>query len=127
MSTPLDPIIRTVFNMMRQFGGTSTFTVSIEGPYDYETSTAPVIHVDYTVQTLCFDYLQKKDGIGTETSALIQNGDKQMFIRPKEGVPFPIPRSDTVTYKGEKFNIVTAKDINPSGNLSVLWEIYLRK
>lgn len=125
--TPLDPIIRTVFNIMRQFGGTSTLIVNAGDSYNYETSETTPTLVEYEVQTIAFDYLQKKDGIGTESNTIVQRGDKQMFIRPKDGVPFPDPRADTITYKGEKFNIVTVKDINPSGNLSVLWEAYLRK
>lgn len=129
MATALDPIIRTISNMMSRFGGTSTLTVTTsESSYDYDTSTSEEVVTDYPVQSIAFDYIQKKDGIGSgEGNTLIRSGDKQIFIKPYPSLPLPNPRTDNVTYKGTVYTIVTVKDYNPSGVQSVLYELFIRE
>lgn len=123
----LDPITRTVYNILTRYGGMCTITISVPGPYDYETSTGTVTNTDYEAKMIAFDYLQRMQGTGFETNMLIRTGDKQLFVKMPEGMPMPKPGSDSVVYSGRKFNIITVKDLNPSGNSSFLLEMFVRE
>lgn len=122
----LDPIIRTVLNMITRYGGTSVLTVSSPGTYDVSTSSVIEINTDYTVKMIAFDYFQKVSGMNTEINTLIRNGDKQVFMLP-EANPRPTPAVDSLVYNGIRHSIVSVKDLNPSGSQSILYELYIRE
>lgn len=124
----LDPIVRTINNILTRYGGTCIVTINIDdGEYDYATSTAVISKTDYTVQMIAFDYIQRMQGIGSETNTLIRSGDKQLFIKQTAGMPLPNPATDSVIYNGTRFNIITVKDVNPSGASSFVLEVFVRE
>lgn len=127
MGFNLNPIVRTVSNMILRYGGECTVIVPTEGAYNYETSSVDIIETPYIVKMIAFDYLQRLAGTGAESNSLIRNGDKQIFMMLAAGQPLPNPVTDSVVYKGIKHNIITVKDINPSGLKSYILEVFCRE
>lgn len=127
MAPSLDPTIRTVYNMITRYGGDSTLVVLTQGEYDPTQGEAVTQETLHTVRTLAFDYIQKADGVGTKFGTLIQDGDKQLFMLPKAGVPAPRPQVDKITYEGVRHSVVALKALNPSGNKVIMYEMYIRK
>ena len=127
MSFSLNPIVRTVSNMIIRYGGVCTLVVTRPGDYDYDTSSCPVVTTNYPVKMISFDYNQRMSGVGVEDSSLIRNGDKQLFMMLSPGQPVPSPGNDSIIFKGIKHNVITVKDINPSGLKSYVLEVYCRE
>lgn len=123
----MDPLIRGVLNMMRQFGGMATLVVDNgEGTYDPETSTTIPSITSYPVRVIAQDYIQKTSGITTAAGGLVQTGDKQFFIQVDDGVPLPRAGVDYIVFQGHKWTAIAIKDYNPSGSKSYLYEVYAR-
>lgn len=124
---PIDPIVRTVVNTMRTRGGDATLVLPDGEPvYNPATSTATSPETSYTIRVLVFDYIQKNMGMNTDAGGLIQSGDKQMFVQPQSTLPKMRPRVGHVLYQGMKFDIITAKEVNPSGGNVILHELFIR-
>lgn len=122
----LDPLTRTVMNIIRQFGGPATLIVKTgEDTYDFETSTAVPLEVQYPIKMVAQDYIQKTNGLMTQSGTLIQTGDKQFFIQ-SDGVPAPRPGVDSIMFEGRRWTVLTLKDYNPSGVKSYCYEVYAR-
>lgn len=125
--TTMDPIVRTVYNILTRYGGPCTVNIATEGEYDPETSTAVETTTQYTAQSIAFDYLQRMQGTAFQPNTLIRSGDKQFFVKMPAGAPLPNPGTDSVVYNGKTFNIITVKDYNPSGTYSFLLEMFIRE
>ncbi len=124
----LNPIVRTINNILTRYGGTCIVTIlTDDGGYNFDTSTAIINKTDYTVQMIAFDYIQRMQGTGSEPNTLIRSGDKQVFVKQIAGMPMPNPATDSVIYNGKKYNIVTIKDLNPSGVSSFVLEMFIRE
>lgn len=123
----VDPLIRTVVNMMSRFGGMATLVVDNgEETYDPVTSkTTPAI-TEYRIKALAQDYIQKTSGITTAAGGLVQTGDKQFFIQPEDDIPAPRVGVDYIIFEGRKWTAIAFKDYNPSGTKSYLYEVYAR-
>jgi hypothetical protein len=81
-----------------------------------------------------FDLTLQSNGTSTFRSTLIEAGDKQLFIQPPVKSDNPnwitneiVPGRDTITIKGDSYDVVTFKEINPTTTNSILWELYIRK
>lgn len=123
-----DPLIRTVLTMMSRYGGDATLVVdSGDGIYDPATSTTTPNIKEYPLRILAQDYIQKTNGIVSETGKLIQTGDKQFFIQPDDTVPVPRVGVDYIIFQGKRWMPVTLKDYNPSGTKSYLYEVFARQ
>lgn len=123
----VDPLIRTVLNMMSRYGGSAVLVVDNgEGTYDPETSTTTSAETEYQIRVLAQDYIQKTNGITTQLGGLVQTGDKQFFIQPADGMPMPRPGSDAIIFEGRKWTVTTIKDYNPSGTKTYVYEVYAR-
>jgi hypothetical protein len=123
----IDPIIRTVGNMMARFGGNATLIQETgTGTYDSAASKTTPSQRSYTIRMLAMDYIKKDSGIIDYHGTLIQTGDKQMFIKPDPAIPAPRV-DDSVIYEGKKWRIVVLKNHNPSGANAYLYEAYLRQ
>lgn len=125
---PVDPIVRTVLNLMAFRGGDATVIVpSQAAEYDYATSTMVNNVVNYPCRALVFDYLQKHDGIGGGNKSLIESGDRQMFLKPSADLPRLRAKIDSVLWGNRKFTIATVKEVNPSGTNIILYELFIRE
>lgn len=124
----LDPLVRTVLNLISRYGGDATLVVDSGGStYDPETSSTTPSVTEYPIRLIAQDYIQKASGITTKSGGLIQTGDKQFWILPQDGVPPPRPDVDYIIFEGVKWTAKTLKDFNPSGTMSYVYEVYARQ
>lgn len=122
----IDPIVRTVMNLMRQFGGDMELTTEMGEPvYDPTTSTVELQERAWTVRAIVFDYLPKHAGVGLETNSLIRAGDKQVWIMPGD-FPGPEAKKSSVIIKGVKYTIQVIKELDPTGSNVIVYECYAR-
>lgn len=121
----VDPIVKTVVDMMKRRGGDAQFISSGVPTYDPATSTAISGEVIYPVRALVFDYVAKSLGMGVQGDSLVRSGDKQVFIQPSN-FPRPIAKVDSFMYQGSRFSVIVAKEINPSGDNVLLHELHVR-
>ena len=123
-----DAFVRVVSNMMSRYGGTAVISTFVEGGYNPATSSSyDDKRVDTTVQTIVFDYVPKTSGSGTTDGTLIKSGDKQIFVKSSDTMVLPSAKTDFITYKGVKYQIITVKEMNTSGNNSLFLEIFGRQ
>lgn len=134
MITPFDPFLRVVSNMVTRFGGPAVFIDNSNAITNYNPTTgkATTLPVTYNVAVLAFDFLQKKDGDSTMTNSLIRSGDKQIYMQtqpdPITNVPVPRPTAhvDQLQWNGRTYEIITVKQLNPSGGNVVYTEMFIR-
>lgn len=129
----MEPFDRVVRNFFDKYAGTSTLIIENESSaYDPSNPAAyDNAPVEYTVRTMVFDYLPKKDGDTSIRNTVIAEGDKQLFIQPAEkvnGTAFPKiqPNRDRVKVGDKTYKIVTYKEYNPSGSDRMLIECFIR-
>jgi hypothetical protein len=127
MASTLDPFIRVVMNMMRQFGGDGQLVVTSTGEYDPASGKTPKVTQKIPARVIVLDYMQKIEGVGNKTGTMIQDGDKQAFMQPSADVPTPRPEIDKIIYKGVPHSIVSFKELNPTGTKAILYELFIRQ
>lgn len=126
---------RTIATMMKRFGTTAAISVATGEKYNPATSENVVFYVEYPVNVLVFDYIDKTSGVGTEQNKLIQSGDKQVFVQPPNktanGLPLPhlSPNRDRLKLNDKLYRIVALKQLNPSmtNEGCVMYELYVRE
>jgi hypothetical protein len=126
---------RVVLNMMNLYGGSSTLQIHVTGAYDPDTSSSSDTITEYTVRTLMFDYNRPNDGVGSQASTLIQNGDKQLLMMPYNktvtgnAILNIQPNKDSMKIGNDVWAIISIKELNPSnisGN-AIYYELQIRK
>lgn len=123
----LNPLHRTVANMMARFGGDAKLTISTgESTYDPATSSAALTVKQYCIRVIAEDYIQRASGITTSNGGLVKTGDKRFYVLAKPNTPMPRPEIDSILFGKDKWTVLTLKDCNPSGTDSYLYEVYAR-
>ena len=133
---PMQVFDKVVDKYMSRYG----FDIQIEylsPDSDYDTESGTIIEVKELVnaRAMLFDMTLQSNGTGNFRSTLIEAGDKQLFIKPiiknteyQDVLLETItPARDRIVIGGDKYKVVTFKEINPSTSNSCLWELYIRK
>lgn len=109
----------TATRLLRRFGNDATLTRSASSSYDPATGTSTDSTYELTVTASVFDYPKAYiDG------TLILQGDKRAYVSAYN-VDAPEP-SDTLTWNGVPYRIISVKDLNPAGSVSIMYELQLR-
>lgn len=123
---------RVVTNMMSRYGGdaylisASTYT----GVYDPATSSyttgAPRT---YKVSAIFMDFPLRKDGVRDMSDSLVDDFDKQVFIKPYKDTPLPAisPNKDFIRVGNTIWKIVGMKEENPTLTDSIVIILYIKK
>lgn len=117
----LDPIARTIANLIRTRGGEFTMTNRTSGAYNPATSSVSTVVETFTVRGIVFEARES-----TSANSLIRVGDKQVFIKADPQVPAPDAATGELVYKGKPHRIVWLKELNPSGSLPLMYELFIR-
>lgn len=127
---------KIVLKYMNMYGFDITI-VRTKEESGYDTASGTVIEVSEEIpaRAMLFDLTLQSNGTNTFRSTNIANGDKQLFVKPplKNPTTFSIttdkivPGRDTIIIKGDSYDVVTFKEVNPSSTNSCLWELYIRK
>lgn len=124
-----------ISDMMQMYGSYAYIDVAVKEYWDEDKSENIVERKDYKVKACFFDYLDKKAGVSTEGTTLVQTGDKQVLIQPPHktatSVPLPHiqPNRDRLKIGDKVYKIVALKEYNPSMARAgcVLYEAYVRE
>lgn len=123
-----------VADFMSDFGGVATLQIYSEGTYNTSTGKNTITKTDYLVNIILLDYTLQSNGLQSSPNSLIQTGDKQCYVQPRNKVsssfvmPTVQPNRDRILIGNTVWKIVTLKEVDPSatGN-NVLLELNLRK
>lgn len=118
----IDPIVRTIANLIKMRGGEFVMTVVTAGVYNPATSTVETTTDEYTVKAIVFDARES-----TSPGGLIKTGDKQVFIKADATIPAPDTGVGQFIYEGLPYDIVHVKHLNPSGSATMMYEIFVRR
>jgi hypothetical protein len=101
--------------------------------YDPATGTNNVSYTEIPVQAIQVDLNLRSNGMSVGNGTLIQDGDKQLYIRPPNKTdPLALfltvnPAADKVKINDTIWRILTFKEINPDASNQVLIELYIRR
>jgi len=118
----IDPIVRTINNLMQLRGGPVDLVATTPGVYNPDTSQVDTQVVTVTVRGLVFD---AKESVSP--NSLIRAGDKQVFIQPQQDMPIPVPMSVELVYGGSRYSVVVVEELNPTGANVLLYELIVRR
>jgi hypothetical protein len=113
--------------------GFNTFYTQRSGTYDASQSKMVTVDTVIPVRALVMDYTLQRNGLTSMPGTEIQAGDKEMFIQPPNktdpnALPMTIdPTTDSVLLNGYQYKVVTSKEVNTTGNNSVLFNLLIRR
>ncbi len=122
-----------IMSFFSEFGFSATYLQASTATYNPATGENVVTVTEIPVEAIQLDLPLTRNGASTATGTLIQDGDKQLFIRPpkKTNIGYPVlavnPAADRVRIGLTEWRIVTAKELNPSTQDSILIELYIRR
>lgn len=123
---------KAALELVREFGGSGTYVKTTLGAYDPTTATAASSVISIPLIVAMFDLNNPQNGYGTKPGTALQAGDKETYILPptKQGQADILPLdtvNDRIVVNGISYNIVTMKEVNPSGSDPLLYIFYLRR
>lgn len=122
-----------VMEFMRDFPMVATYVSQTDGVYDPATGTTPQTRTETEVEAILLDLTLSSNGLSTRHGTTVIAGDKQLVVRPPNKTdPLAPPlvintASDRVIVFGQDYKVVTYKEINPTGNDVILYDLYLRR
>lgn len=122
-----------VMEFMEDYPMTATYRTQVDGAYDPATGTTSFTTVDTEVEAILLDLTLSSNGLSTRHGTMVVAGDKQLIVRPPEKTdPLATPivintATDRVIVFGQDYKVVTYKEINPTGNDVILFDLYLRR
>lgn len=106
---------------------------TVDGPYDYETSTMPQVITEIPCKAILLDDISSNNGFSSKFNTMIQAGDKQLYLLPPEkadlnATPMVIdPANDRVRIANVTYKVQIMKEANPTGTSSLLYNFLLRR
>lgn len=122
-----------VLEFMNEMGFTAQYVQTANGEYDPATGTVTPVVTQTPVQAILMDLTLSSNGLSTRFGTLVEQGDKQLLVRPPhkatEGAtPMDInSASDKVLVHGVEYKVVTFKEINPTGADPLVYDLYIRR
>lgn len=123
---------QVVMEFFVDYGFTVTYLQASTASYNPATGENTVAVTEIPVEAIQLDLPLTRNGAATATGTLIQDGDKQLFIRPPNKTDANAsalsvnPASDRVRIGATEWRIVTHKETNPTGSNQILIELYIR-
>ena len=122
-----------IMSFFTEFGFSATYLQAGTATYNPATGENTVAVTEIPVEAIQLDLPLVRNGMSTSTGTLIQDGDKQLFIRPPNKadenatVLVVNPAADRVRIGSTEWRIVAAKETNPTGSNQILIELYIRR
>jgi hypothetical protein len=121
-----------VAELMDEFGFLATYMQGT-GTYNPSTGVNNISYREIQVQAIQMDLNLRSNGVSVGQGTLIQDGDKQLFIRPPnktdtDSDPITInPEADKIKINNTVWRILTSKEINTDASNQILFELYIRR
>lgn len=104
----------------------SATLIKTSSVYDPNTSENVVTESRFTMQAIPFDYINKFQGVSTQSDTLIKTGDKQVYLKPTPLVISIDPNADRLQIGSTIYKIVTVKECNPTLTNPLYYELFVR-
>lgn len=122
----LQTLTEAASSLVSKFGGPATYTQVVTGAYNPDTGTAAQMVTDVPVTACLLDLTLQSNGYSTKFGTLVQAGDKEAYVIPPPGGLTINPATDTLTYAGIVWKVVTFKEISTPDERMVYF-LYLRR
>lgn len=122
-----------VMMFMDDFPMIATYVSQTDGVYDPITGTVSSTSKTTDVQAILLDLTLSSNGLSTRHGTVVVAGDKQLIVRPPNKTDIDAPAlvintaTDRVIVNGQDYKVVTYKEINPTGNNPIAFDLYLRR
>jgi hypothetical protein len=123
-----------VLEFMREYPTTVNFTRVVDSSYDPATGQVTTSSTPWTLNAILVDLQTMKDGVSTRFGTVFVAGDKEVFIQPPQkadpsAVPLTTidPSTDKIVVNGITYNIVSWREVNPTGTDPILFDLYIRR
>lgn len=120
------------YELVTEFGGDGSYISVSPGVYDPATGVATPTTVSTPVKVVLLDLTLQSSGLSVKYGTQILAGDKEAYVIPpnKTGnaaLGLIQPTQDRLLVAGVSYNIITYKELNPSGTDPILYTLYLRR
>lgn len=112
---------------------TATYISQTDGVYNPTTGTVSSTTTEIPVEAILLDLTLSSNGLSTRHGTTVIAGDKQLVVRPpNKSDPLAPPlvintATDRVRVHGQDYKVHTFKEINPTGNDPIIFDLYLRR
>lgn len=99
------------------------------GTYDPTTGkNTPAATVSITSKAVFLDYALESYSLTNSKGTLIEKDDKEVYLSHQTGFPRkPSPTDTIIDASGVKWRIITVKEDNPSGALTIKYTLQVRR
>lgn len=103
--------------------------VGQSGTYDPTTGkNVPAATVNVASKAIFLDYALESYSLINNKGTLIEKDDKEVYLSHQSGFPRKPSPTDTITdASGVKWRIITVKEDNPSGVLTIKYTLQVRR
>ncbi len=122
-----------VVEFMRDYPMLATYVQQTDGVYDPATGSMSSTTTQTVVDAILLDLTLSSNGLSTRHGTTVIAGDKQLVVRPPNKKDPLAPAlvintaTDRVIVHGITYKVVTFKEINPTGDNPILFDLYLRR
>lgn len=126
-----------VFQFVQDYPLLVTYVQQTDGVYNPATGSMSSTTTETEVDAILLDLTLSSNGLSTRHGTAVIAGDKQLLVRPpnKKDPLAPALVINTATDRVQvptsegviTFKIVTFKEINPTGNDPILFDLYIRR
>lgn len=122
-----------VRDMMAEFPTQGVYIQEVSGTYDPSTGEVTSTTLETPVEVLVFDLTLQSNGYSVKFGTLVEAGDKNILVRPPNKTdpaapPLVLnPGYDRVRVAGITYKVLTAKEVNPTGSDTILYDLYVRR
>jgi hypothetical protein len=124
----------TVLEFIKDYGAEDAYIVQPStGAYNPATATAAGNPTLLPCEGILMDLTLQSNGMSTKYGTVVEAGDKEFMMRPPHKTnayetPVTIrPSEDQLVIGDITYDIVTLKELNPTGTNPVLISLYLRR
>lgn len=122
-----------VVEFMRDYPMLATYVQAASSTYNPATGSVSSTPVETEVDAILLDLTLSSNGLSLRHGTTVIAGDKQLVVRPPNKKDPLAPAlvintaTDRVIVNGITYKVVTFKEINPTGNDPILFDLYIRR
>lgn len=136
MAGMMEDFDELVSSFMDDFSTVATLIIQDDSSAVYDPATGSLggaVITNYSVNAIFLDYSLQRYGQQDQQGTLIQSGDKQCFLQPisksNPTITSPViqPNKDRISVAGKVYKIASLKQVNPTMQNSIVYELHLKE
>ena len=118
---------RAILEFMADFPLTVTYVKYGVGVFNPATGETTNTTTQYSVSAIIQDLMRTSNGVSTKFDTLIQQGDKEIYIKPIDGLVISSPTQDSIIVNNITYSIVVMRELNPTMSAPILYNFMVRQ